>query len=79
MDLLTYAQLCKKVPLVTVGCPKFTHKNCPFPFYNNHPSNKPIPRPTPLTIANGIRIHLAILPWYTFQTQTDKHTDRQMV
>jgi len=40
------------------------------------PSNIPIPRPTPLTIPNGIRIQSAVLPQYTFRrdTQTDRHT-----
>jgi len=40
------------------------------------PSNTPIPRPTTLTIPNGIRIKSAVLPQYTFLTDT--HTDRHM-
>jgi len=32
------------------------------------PSNTTIPRPTPLTIPNGIRIQSAMLPQYTFRT-----------
>jgi len=40
-------------------------------------SNTPILRPIPLTIPNGIRIHSAVLPQYTFRTDrpTDRHTD----
>jgi len=38
------------------------------------PSNTPIPRPTPLTTWNGIRIRSAILSQYTFLT--DRQTDR---
>jgi len=42
------------------------------------PSNTPIPRPTPLTITNGTRIQLAVLPQYTFRTdrQTQTQTNR---
>jgi len=48
---------------------------CPFPFDNLHlPSNTLIPWPTSLTTPNGIRIALAVLPQYTFQT--DWPTDR---
>jgi len=42
-------------------------------------SNTLIPRPTPLTIINGIQIQSAILPLYTLQTnwqKTDKETSR---
>jgi len=50
-------------------------QNCPFPFLRSPPpSNTPIPRQTPLTIPNGIRIQLAILPQYTFRT--DRQTDK---
>ena len=35
----------------------------------------PIPRPTPLTTTNGTRIHSAVLPQCTFQTQTGTQTD----
>jgi len=44
------------------------------------PCNTPITRPTPLTIPNGIWIHSAVLPQYTFWTDrlTDTHADRQM-
>jgi len=45
------------------------------------PSNTWMPVATPLTIPNGIRIHSAVLPQYTFRTDrpTDTHTeDRQM-
>jgi len=72
-----------KSPLVSMGCPTFTH-NCPFPFNVYHPeSNTPILWLTP----NSIQIQSAILPQYTFRTDrpTDTHThththnaDRQM-
>jgi len=39
-------------------------------------ANTPITRPTPLTIPNGIRIELIVLPHYTFRT--DRYTSRQM-
>jgi len=39
---------------------------------------RPVSQPTPLTIPNGIWIHSAVLPQYTFWT--DRHTDqRKMV
>jgi len=41
------------------------------------PSNMPIPWSTPLTIPNGIQIQSAVLPQYTFQTDTDWHTETQ--
>ena len=71
----------RKGPLVTMGCPKFTPK-LPLPLRRSPPlSNTPIPRPTPLTTSNGIRIQMAVLPQYTFRTdrQTGRQTDRQMV
>jgi len=42
------------------------------------PSNTPVPRPTPLTTPNGIRIQSAVLPQYTFRTDrpTDRPTDK---
>ena len=49
-------------PLVTMGRPEFT------------PSNTAIPRPTPFTIPNGIQIHSAILPHYTFRRDRHRHT-----
>jgi len=60
-------------PLVTVGRLKFT-PNCPF-FDDHHPI---IHRLTPLTIANSIRIHSAVLPQYTLRSDrpTDRQTDR---
>jgi len=53
-------------------------QNCPFPSTMTTTSNTPIHRQTPLTIPNGIRIHSAVLPRYTFRTerQTDRQTDR---
>jgi len=51
----------------------------PFPLRRSPPSsNTPIPRPTPLTTPNGIWIHSAVLPQYTFRThiQTDTQTER---
>ena len=49
----------------------------PLSFYDHHPSNTPIPRPTPLTVPNGIRIQSVVLPQYTFRTYqpTDWLTD----
>jgi len=71
-----------KSPLVTMGRPKFTPKMS-LPFRRSLlPPNTPIPRPTPLTIPNGIRIQLAVLPQYTFwghrpiDRLTHKPTDR---
>ena len=48
------------------------------PGYGPALSNIPTPRPTPLTIPNGIWIQSAVLPQYTFWTdwQTDRQTDR---
>ena len=57
-----------------MGRPKFIPKSAPSPSTITTPSNTAIPRPTPLTIPNGIRIHSAVLPQYTFQT--DRQTDR---
>jgi len=44
---------------------------------SSHPSNIPIPQPIPLTAPNCIQIHSAVLPQYTFQTQTDRETDKE--
>jgi len=54
------------------GRPK-SPQNCPFPFDDHHP----IPRPTPLTTPNSIRIQSAVLPQYTCRTnrQTDTQSD----
>ena len=57
------------------GTPQIHHQNCPSPSTITTPSNTPIPRPTPFTIPNGIRIQSAVLPQYTFRT--DRQTDRQ--
>ena len=52
-----------------------TPQNCPFSFDDHHhPSDTPIPRPTPLTTPNGIRIHSAVLPQYILRT--DRQIDR---
>jgi len=45
-------------------------QNYPFPFNDDHPYLIHHPRPTPLTIPNGIRIQSAVLPQYTFWTDT---------
>jgi len=66
-----------KSPLVTMGCPKFTPKTAPSLRRSPPPCITPIPRPTPLTILNGIQIQSAILPQYTFQTEWLKHTHTQ--
>jgi len=59
--------------------PKFTPKTAPSPWTITIQSNTPISRPTPLTIPNGIRIQLAVLPQYILQTdrQTDRQSDRR--
>jgi len=63
-----------KSPLVTMGYPKVTHKTAPSPFMITAPSNTLIPRLTPLTTQNGIRIHLAA---ENFPDRlTDRPTDR---
>ena len=59
----------------TMGRPIFTPKAALSPSTITTPSNTPIPQPTPLTIPNGIRIHSAMLPLYTFRT--DRQSDRQ--
>jgi len=56
------------------GTSQIHPQNCPFPSTITTPFNTAIPRPTPLTIPNGIRIHSAVLPQYTFRTDTP--TDR---
>jgi len=69
-------------PLVTMGgyngTPQIHLKTAPFPSTIITPSNSPIPRPTPVTIPNVTHIHSAVLPQYTFQTDTHTHrpTDR---
>jgi len=62
-----------KSPVVTTGRPKFTPQ-LPLPFDVHHPIQY---RPTPLTVPNGIRIHSAILPQYSFRTHTDRPTHTQ--
>ena len=63
-----------------MGCPKFTPKTVPSPSTITTPFNTPIIQLTPLTIPNGIRIHSAVLPQYTFrQTHRRTHTDRQIL
>ena len=54
--------------------PTFTPKTAPSLQRSSPSSNTPVPRPTPLTILNGIRIQSVVLPQYTFQT--DRQTDR---
>jgi len=46
----------RKVPFSYNGTLPIHPKSFPFPFDDHHPSNTPIPRPTPLTIPNGIQI-----------------------
>ena len=55
------------------GTPQIHPPN--FPRRSRPPSNTPIPRPTPLTFPNSIRIHSAVSPQYTLRT--DKPIDRQ--
>jgi len=63
-------------PMLTMGSPQFTHKTAPSIRRLPSLSNTHIPRLTVLTIPNGIWIHSAVLPQYTFQT--DRHTVGQM-
>jgi len=63
-----------KAPMVTMGRPNFTPKTAPSPSTITTPSNPPIPRPTPFTNPNDIRIQSAVLPQYTLRT--DRQTDR---
>jgi len=78
-----WEQTRRKVPIGYNGTPhpQNSFPKLPLPVrLSPPPSNTPIPRPTPLTIPNGIRIHSAVLPQYTFWTDrpTDRHTDQQM-
>jgi len=54
--------------------PYWLHWNASSLRHSPPPSNTPIPWPTPLTILNGIRIHSAVLPQYTFWTDRPIHT-----
>jgi len=74
-DCYALAQLQKNVPIGYNGTPQIHPQKCPFSFDDDQLSNTPIPRPTPLTTPNGIRINSAVLPQYTFQT--DRQTNRQ--
>jgi len=76
IDSCTSRQLCNKSPMVTMGHLKFTPKTATSPSMITTPSYTPIPRLTSLTIPNGIRIQLAVLPQYTFRTDRHRHTDR---
>jgi len=61
-------------PLVTMERHKFTPK-LPLPLRRSPlPSNTPTPRPTPLTIPNGIRIHA--LSRFATVHFPDRHTHR---
>jgi len=71
-ERVALAQQRNKVPLVTMGCPKFTPKTAPPLRRLPTQSNTPIPRLTSLTIPNGIRIQSAVLAQYTFCTHTQK-------
>jgi len=55
-----------KDPLVTMGCPKFTLQNCPFPFDDHHLHLIHPSLDGPHSTSNGIQIRLAVLPQYTF-------------
>ena len=66
--------LCNKFPIGYNRTPQIhPPPNVP-PFDDQHPHLIPISRPTPLTTPNGTRIQSAVLPQYTFQTDTQ--TDR---
>jgi len=69
-----YGNIVNKVPLVVIGRPKFTPKTAPS--LSTITTKTPIPRPTPLTTPNGIRIQSAVSPQLIFAdrrtyTQTD--------
>ena len=66
LDALLHNYVTKNL-LVTMGCSNSPTKTAPSPSTITTPSNTPIPRLTPLTIPNIIRIRL------------DRETDRQMV
>jgi len=66
-----------KFALITMGRPKFTPKLLLSLQRSPPASNTPIPRPTPVTTPNGIRIQSAILSQYTFRTNTQ--TDGQII
>jgi len=73
-ERVTLVQVCKKYLLVSWDAPYLPPK-LPIPLRRSpSPSNTPIPWPTPLIIPNGIRIHSAILPQYTFRTEGTTHT-----
>ena len=74
----TSTQLRNKGPIGYNGTPQIHPQNCPSPSTIITPSNKPIPRPTPITIPNGIRIQSANLPQNTLWTDwpKDRQTDR---
>jgi len=52
-------------------------QNCASPLTITTPI--PIPRPPSLTVSNSIRNHSAILPQYTFRTDTHTHSHRPTV
>jgi len=66
------------MPLKQMRAKRSSPRNRSFPMEHVDPSNTPIPRPTnprptPITTPNGIWIHSAILPQYTFQTDRPTH------
>ena len=70
-------QLRNIVPIGYNGTPQTdSPQNCSFRFddHHRHLINTPIPRPTPLTTPNGIRIRSAVLAQYIFRP--DRPTDR---
>jgi len=78
LDLFTHFRTTQQSPFWLQWDASNLPQNCPFPSTMTTTSNTPIHRQTPLTIPNGIRIHSAVLPRYTFRTerQTDRQTDR---
>jgi len=68
----------QRSPIGYSGMPQISPPKLPLTFGDHHPSNTPIIRLTPLTIPNGIRIHSAVLPQYTFR-QTHRCTHTQTV
>jgi len=69
-----WEELRRKVPASYNGKPQIHPQTAPSHRRSPPPSNTLIPRPTPLTVPNGIRIKSAVLPQYTFWT--DRPIDR---
>jgi len=68
-ECVTLAQLCNIVPIGYNWMPQIYPQNCPFLFGDHHLYLIHLSLYwSPLTIPNGIQIHSAVLPQYTFRT-----------